>query len=815
MNQNLLCSVCGGACKLLDVVDFNKSCEEFRGKSLELSGLPVYYAYCIKCGYSFAPELMTWTLEQFEKRIYNNDYVLVDPDYLDIRPQTNAANLIAMFGDNIHSIKHLDYGGGSGLLSQLLRESNWQSNSYDPFVDRSISIDQLGKFDLITAFEVFEHVTDVNVLMSNLRSLLSPNGIILFSTLLSDGEIQPGQRIIWWYASPRNGHISLFSKHSLEILAQHNGFTWGSLSNGLHVLFSKIPHWAISLISNNQKIHSSLQENVIESMSEDQYDDFHQGLAFLASKDFVNAAESFETVVSQFPDNADVHNNLGIAYFEIGFTDDAKDEFKAATKIDPKHAEAWKNLGKAIRDTGGNPETAARCFRKALTLVPDFDDAWMMLGTTLLDRGRSAEAVKCFRKSLELNPYNCDAHSNMLFAMNYLTQISQADLLSESLKWSDVHTAGISAIQHETGTDRFRSGRLHIGFVSGDFKRHPVGYHLLPILAAHDREQFAVYCYETIHEPDDLTTQMQEYVDGWRDISRLSDDDAARVVCNDRIDILIDLAGYTKGSRLRLFAHKPAPVQVSWLGYFNTTGVRAIDYMVADETTIPLGEEHLYSEKIIRLPGSRFCYAPPDYAPQVVEPPVLNNGFITFGSFNNVAKLSPETVQLWSRVLMAVPGSRLLLKWSTLGRKKERDRLLKKFTRSGIDAERLLLRGRSSHSDMLQEYGDVDITLDPFPFSGGMTSCESLWMGVPVLTLLGDKPAGRQTAGFLRTIGLPEWVALTEEQFVSHAIHAASNPEGLKTVRYGLRDRMTASTLCDGVRFTQNLESVFREISLK
>jgi len=544
-------------------------------------------------------------------------------------------------------------------------------------------------------------------------------------------------------------------------------------------------------------------------------DDFHQGLAFLVSKDFVNAAECFETVLSQFPGNADVHNNLGIAYFEIGFTDDAKDEFKTATKIDPEHAEAWKNLGKAIRDTGGNSASAASCFRKALSLVPDSDDAWMMLGTTLLDRGRSAEAVKCFRKSLELNPYNCDAHSNLLFAMNYLSQVSQADLLAESLQWNDVHTAGIFAMQHESGTDRFRNGRLHIGFVSGDFKRHPVGYHLLPILAAHDREQFAIYCYETIHEPDDLTVQMQEYVDGWRDISRLSDEDAAKVVCDDRIDILIDLAGYTKGSRLCLFAHKPAPVQVSWLGYFNTTGVKAIDYMIADETTIPAGEERLYSEKIIRLPGSRFCYAPPDYAPQVVEPPVLNNGFITFGSFNNLAKLSSETVQLWSRVLMAVPGSRLLLKWSTLGRKKERDSLLRKFSRSGIDAERLLLRGKSSHSGMLLEYGDVDIALDPFPFSGGMTSCEALWMGVPVLTLLGDKPAGRQTAGFLRTIGLTEWVALTEEQFVSRAIHAASNPEGLKAIRYGLRDRMTVSTLCDGVRFTQNLESIFREISLK
>jgi predicted O-linked N-acetylglucosamine transferase (SPINDLY family) len=303
---------------------------------------------------------------------------------------------------------------------------------------------------------------------------------------------------------------------------------------------------------------------------------------------------------------------------------------------------------------------------------------------------------------------------------------------------------------------------------------------------------------------------MQGYVAVWRDITKLSDDAAAAMICDDRIDILIDLSGHTGGHRLQLFLRKPSPVQVSWLGYFNTTGVKAIDYLISDETTIPPEEEQWFSEQIFRLPGSRFCYAPPEYAPPVTAPPVMTSGFITFGSFNNIAKLTPEVIELWSRVLIAIPDSKLIIKWSTLRRKKVRDRLLRQFARHGVSEERLVLRVWSPHADMLREYGDIDIILDPFPFSGGMTSCEALWMGVPVLTLLGDKPAGRQTAGFLRTIGLPEWVTMSPEQFVTRAKEAASDHDELNTIRFGLRERMIASTLCDGVSFTRNLEAAYR-----
>lgn len=249
--QQLSCPVCGGNCPLLDVVDLNKSCEEARGKYLGLSGVPVYYALCTHCGFCFAPDLSAWSLQEFSERIYNDDYASVDPDYLEARPRSNASNLLSMFGRLPAAVRHLDYGGGNGLLAKRLRESQWESTSYDPFVDRNLSLVELGTFDLITAFEVFEHVPDIQRLMSDLRTLLAPSGLILFSTLLSDGNLKQGQRISWWYASPRNGHISLLSRNSLAILAEKYGFNCGSFSNAFHAFWREVPSWAAHVIRLN------------------------------------------------------------------------------------------------------------------------------------------------------------------------------------------------------------------------------------------------------------------------------------------------------------------------------------------------------------------------------------------------------------------------------------------------------------------------------------------------------------------------------------------------------------------------------------
>jgi SAM-dependent methyltransferase len=246
MRDNLPCPVCGCACSLLDVVDFNKTCLDVQG--ISLAGIPIYYALCENCQFCFAPEIADWSIADFEEKIYNQDYILVDPEYVEVRPRSNAATILSMFREAGLTLRHLDYGAGSGVLSNILNEANFQSVSYDPFVDRQVNISQLGTFDLITAFEVFEHVPDVPQLMTNLLSLLAPDGIVLFSTLLSDGHIQTRKRINWWYASPRNGHISLFSKKSLSLLAYRYGLNFGSFSEGFHVYFTSVPPWAGHLI---------------------------------------------------------------------------------------------------------------------------------------------------------------------------------------------------------------------------------------------------------------------------------------------------------------------------------------------------------------------------------------------------------------------------------------------------------------------------------------------------------------------------------------------------------------------------------------
>jgi len=244
----LKCPVCSEKCELLDVVDFNKSCEELRGFYLPLSGKAVYYALCNSCGFCFAPEFGRWGLGDFEREIYNHDYAIIDPDYLSDRPRANAQIISSMLGEKKDLIRHLDYGGGNGLLSQVLCDQGWNSHSYDPFVNREVSPNELGKFNLITAFEVFEHVPDVSRLMQDLSMLLASPGIIFFSTLLSNSHIKPNERITWWYASPRNGHISLFSNDSLCHLAEKSGFSFGSFSEGAHVFWNTVPSWAKQIV---------------------------------------------------------------------------------------------------------------------------------------------------------------------------------------------------------------------------------------------------------------------------------------------------------------------------------------------------------------------------------------------------------------------------------------------------------------------------------------------------------------------------------------------------------------------------------------
>jgi predicted O-linked N-acetylglucosamine transferase (SPINDLY family) len=521
-----------------------------------------------------------------------------------------------------------------------------------------------------------------------------------------------------------------------------------------------------------------------------------------------DAVACYRRALAIHADHAEIHNSLGIALNALGRPEEAVASFQRAVAIAPDFAGAYNNLGIVCRAQGRVDEAIAY-LQRACAVQPDYAEAFNNLGNALDAEGRSQDAIACYRRALEIAPGYARAHSNLLFTLNYDEGCSGAALFAEHRNWARQHAAGLAAAHHGNVPDATR--RIRIGYVSADFKYHTVGCFFEPVLAAHDRAQVEIYCYANVNKPDRVTARLQAQADVWRDIAALDDAAVAQLIREDAIDILVDLSGHTAGNRLLAFARKPAPIQVSWLGYFNTTGLDAMDYAIWDAASLPAEAERWFTEKIVRLPDSRFCYLPPSYAPPVASLPALRRGgAITFGCFNNIAKVSPAVVSLWAKLLHAVPHSRLLLKWKSLADNSVRERYLALFAAHGIGADRLELLGASPHEQMLAEYGDVDIALDPFPYSGGLTSCEALWMGVPLVTLAGARPVSRQTLGYLSLVNLAELAATTPEQYVQIATDLARDLDRLAAVRAGLRATMAASPLCDGPRFARNLEQLYR-----
>jgi predicted O-linked N-acetylglucosamine transferase (SPINDLY family) len=339
-----------------------------------------------------------------------------------------------------------------------------------------------------------------------------------------------------------------------------------------------------------------------------------------------------------------------------------------------------------------------------------------------------------------------------------------------------------------------------------------VGYLVEPVLAAADPAGLQIVCYSGRRTEDALTERLKAKATAWRSTLNVPDAVLGEMIRGDRIDILLDLAGHTANNRLTLFALRPAPVQIGWIGYPFTTDLAAIDYVLMDEATVPPGAERWFVERVVRLPETRFCYTAPEYAPPPGPPPMLERGCVTFGSFNNLSKVTPDVARLWARVLAAVPGARLILKWKTLAEPKTRTRYHRWFADHGIDPARVELRPATPHPQMLAEYGDVDIALDPFPYSGGITSLEALWQGVPIVSLPGSRPVSRQTLGFLRNMGREEWVARDPDDYVRISVGLASEPQALAGLRRTQRARMAASPLCDGPRFRRHFEAALRAV---
>jgi predicted O-linked N-acetylglucosamine transferase (SPINDLY family) len=390
----------------------------------------------------------------------------------------------------------------------------------------------------------------------------------------------------------------------------------------------------------------------------------------------------------------------------------------------------------------------------------------------------------------------------------YLPQPDPQTLFLEHRRWAERHAAPLAAEARPYANDPAPDRPLRVGYVSPDLREHPVASFLTPVLAHHDRSRFHVTCYADVARPDGVTRHLQTLADAWRDLPGRSDAQVADLIQADSTDILVDLAGHTACNRLLVFARKPAPVQVTHFGYPNTTGLSTMDYRISDRYADPPGRTEAYhTEELVRLPEVAWCYRPLA-APEVTPLPARAAGHVTFGSLNNLAKITPQAIALWSELLRAVPGSRLVL---LTGAGSQADqRLHDLFGQHGIDRARLELLGRRPRDRYLALYQEMDIALDPFPYNGGVTTCDALWMGVPVVTLAGESYVSRQGVALLSNLGLDDWVAGAPDAYVDIATRWAHDVEGLGRLRAGLRERMTNSPLTDGLRFTRFLAEAYR-----
>jgi protein O-GlcNAc transferase len=519
------------------------------------------------------------------------------------------------------------------------------------------------------------------------------------------------------------------------------------------------------------------------------------------------AVASFERALTLCPDSLVMYSNLGNTLRDQGRLEESVQVYRKALERDPENVEALVNLGNGLKETG-RFEEAISCYEKALQLRPQMPEAHYNLGTVYQDQCRMEEAVSCYRRTLELKPDHAVAHSNLLMNLQYDPDITPEDLLRESRDWERRQLAGIT-LMPAPATSADPERRLRIGYVSGDFRRHPVGYFLDGVLASHDREHFEIFCYANQSYGDDLTDRLRDNAGQWRVIFGQNDDAVARQIRQDAIDILIDLSGHTARNRLLVFGRKPAPLQATWAGYVGTTGLSAMDYLISDPCETPEGTDDWYVESVIRLPDCYVCYSPPEYAPPVASLPARKNRFPTFGCFNNLAKINRPVMDLWIRLLQEIPDARLQLATKALGDPDVRERIRTIFSSGGVE-DRVVFSGMVPHRELLARYGQVDIALDPFPYSGGLTTLEGLWMGVPAITLGGERFASRHSLSHLTAVGLPEFIVSDQASYSAAAVSLARDLPRMEGLRLGLRERMRTSPLCDTRRFTLNLEQAYR-----
>ena len=520
------------------------------------------------------------------------------------------------------------------------------------------------------------------------------------------------------------------------------------------------------------------------------------------------AVASYRRALEIKPDFAEAHSNLGAALKDVGQLDSAVATYRRALEIKPDFAEAHSNLGNALQDLV-QLDAAVASYRRALEIKPDLAEAHYNLGNALQDLVQLDAAVASYRRALEIKPDFDKAHSNLLFCLSHDATVDAETLFAEHCRFGGQFEVPLRAGWPQHTNSRNPERRLQVGFVSGDLRNHSVASFIEPVLAhLSGHPQLSLHAYSNHAIEDAVTQRLRGYLTHWHPIVGLSDVALAQKVREDGIDILIDLSGHTAKNRLLTFARKPAPIQITWIGYPNTTGLQAMDYVLKDRFNAPYGAyERYYVEKLARLPSSG-TFLPAKDAPPVNDLPALSNGSVTFGSFNRSSKLGDGVIALWSQVLRAVPGSRLLV--GSVGEGSLRANLMERFARCGVAADRLMFQPRMVMSAYLALHHQVDFILDTFPYTGGTTTSHALWMGVPVLTMTGPSSMQCQCAGMLRRVGLTDWVAGDAEDFVRRAVGWAGRLDELAGLRAGMRDRLLSSPLRQPATVARGLEAALR-----
>ncbi len=523
------------------------------------------------------------------------------------------------------------------------------------------------------------------------------------------------------------------------------------------------------------------------------------------------AISLYRTAVDFDPNYAQAHCNLGNALREASALEESAAACRRAIAIQPEFAEAYNNLGNALRDQK-LPDEAADAYRRAIEIQRNLAEAHNNLGDVLKDVGRLDDALAEFRTAIQLRPNYAEAHSNLLYALHFHPTMSAEKIADEHRRWNAEQAEPFRAAARAHDNDPSPERRLRIGYVSPDFRDHCQAFFMLPLLAGHKRrDEVDVICYSDVLRPDARTEELKQLATAWRPIVGQSDAQLAELIRADGIDLLVDLTMHMARNRLLAFARRPAPVQVTWLAYPASTGLTAIDYRLSDSHFDPPGtDESIYSEKTIRLPETFWCYAPFDGEDLPLNPPpAMESGAITFGCLNNPCKFNLPLLKLWAKVLHRVTNARLMLLAPSAD---HRRRILAGFTSEQIDPSRIEFVPYQPRPAYLQLYNRIDIGLDSFPYNGHTTSLDSYWMGVPVVTRVGERAVSRGGLSQLSNLGLTELAASTDAEFVSIATRLANDLPRLSLLRSTLRDRMLRSPLMDAARFTGHIENTFREM---